>query len=186
MSTLKQERKKYSRINFLFRTLYRNKSPLWKGDYLKRKKVFHKMGENVEFWGAVPSDAFLISIGNNVVMATGIHFVTHDIFYHMFNNNEKYKGQKYYPHFGTIEIGDNVCIGGWVTIMPNVKIGSNVIVAGASVVTKDVPDGVIVGGNPAKIIGKVDELVSKREKETEQIFTIFDQIDSIKSVFWEE
>ena len=46
--------------------------------------------------------------------------------------------------------------------MPGVKIGPNSIVAGGAVVTKDVPEGVIVGGNPAKIIGTVDDLVERR------------------------
>ncbi len=37
--------------------------------------------------------------------------------------------------------------------MYGVKIGSNAVVAAGSVVTKDVPDGAIVGGNPVRIIG---------------------------------
>ena len=39
--------------------------------------------------------------------------------------------------------------------MPGVTIGNNVVVASGAVVTKDVPDNVVVGGNPAKIIKKV-------------------------------
>lgn len=46
--------------------------------------------------------------------------------------------------------------------MLGVIIGNNVIVAGGSVVTKNIEDNVIVGGNPEKIIEKVDELVKKR------------------------
>jgi hypothetical protein len=38
------------------------------------------------------------------------------------------------------------------TICPGVTIGENSIVAAGAVVTKDVPDNVVVGGNPAKII----------------------------------
>jgi len=37
----------------------------------------------------------------------------------------------------------------------NVKIGPNAIVAAGSVVTKDVPEGCVVGGNPAKVIGNM-------------------------------
>lgn len=49
-------------------------------------------------------------------------------------------------------IGNDVWIGGNATILPNVKIGNNVIVAAGAVVSKDVPDNCIVGGVPAKKI----------------------------------
>lgn len=48
-----------------------------------------------------------------------------------------------------IIIGDNVWIGYGSQIMSGVHIGSNAIVAAGAVVTKDVPDNVIVGGVPA-------------------------------------
>ena len=51
-----------------------------------------------------------------------------------------------------MKIGDNVWIGGSAVIVPGVTIGNNVVVAAGAVVTKDVPDNVVVGGNPAKII----------------------------------
>jgi maltose O-acetyltransferase len=51
-----------------------------------------------------------------------------------------------------ITIGDDVWIGMRAMIMPGVTIGSHAIVAAGSIVTKDVPDWAIVGGNPAKII----------------------------------
>ena len=41
-------------------------------------------------------------------------------------------------------------------INPGVTIGNNVVIASGAVVTKDVPDNVIVGGNPAKVIKKID------------------------------
>ena len=55
---------------------------------------------------------------------------------------------------GCIEVMDNVFIGSNSIIMPNVRIGSNVIIAAGSIVTKDVPSGVIVAGTPATIIGE--------------------------------
>ena len=58
-----------------------------------------------------------------------------------------------------------MCASGGCIITPNTVIGSNSIVAAGSVVTKDVPEGVIVGGNPAKIIGKVEDLINKRINE---------------------
>lgn len=60
--------------------------------------------------------------------------------------------QGYYFKEGRIEIGDDVWIGQRCIIMPCKKIGSHSVVAAGSVVSKDVPDYVIVGGNPIAII----------------------------------
>lgn len=51
-----------------------------------------------------------------------------------------------------IHIKENAWIGAKATILPGITIGKNSVVAGASVVTKDVPDNVVVGGNPARIL----------------------------------
>ena len=56
-----------------------------------------------------------------------------------------------------VEIGDDVWICGNVTICPGVRIGNRAVIAAGAVVTKDVPKGVLVGGNPAKIIRIVEE-----------------------------
>lgn len=74
------------------------------------------------------------------------------------NGTDKYKCQ-----FGKIEIHSNVFVGAGATIMYNVTIGENVIVAPGAVVTKDVPSGTIVGGIPAKVIGSFE--ASRRKAE---------------------
>ena len=56
-----------------------------------------------------------------------------------------------------ITIGDNVWVGGHVCIMPGVTIGNNVVIAGGSVVTKDIPDNVIAAGNPCRVIREITE-----------------------------
>lgn len=56
-----------------------------------------------------------------------------------------------------VTIGNDVWIGGNVTIVPGVHIGNNVVVAAGAVVTKDVPDNSLVAGVPAK---KIKELVN--------------------------
>ena len=55
-----------------------------------------------------------------------------------------------------VKIGENTLIGMNVAIMPGVQIGKNVVVGANSVVTKNIPDGTIVAGNPAKPIKRYD------------------------------
>ena len=55
-----------------------------------------------------------------------------------------------------VTIGNDVWIGGNVTILPGVKIGNNVVVAAGAVVTKDVPDNCVVGGVPARFIKEIE------------------------------
>ena len=51
-----------------------------------------------------------------------------------------------------VTIGDNVWIGGSVTILPGVTIGDNVTIGAGSVVTKDIPSNSIAVGNPCKVM----------------------------------
>nr|WP_324248840.1 DapH/DapD/GlmU-related protein [Streptococcus macedonicus] len=55
-----------------------------------------------------------------------------------------------------VTIGNDVWIGGNVTILPGVTIGNNVVVAAGAVVTKDIPDNCVVAGVPAKMIKTID------------------------------
>jgi acetyltransferase-like isoleucine patch superfamily enzyme len=87
-----------------------------------------------------------ISIGNHVLIAdlatiwdTDFHQVTPEA-----------------PiHVSPVVIEDNVWIGAAATILPGVVIGAGSVVAAHAVVTKSVPSGVLVAGNPAKIIKKI-------------------------------
>lgn len=54
-----------------------------------------------------------------------------------------------------VRIGNDVWIGGNVTILPGVTIGNNVVIAAGAVVTKDVSDNCVVGGVPAKFIKSI-------------------------------
>lgn len=56
-----------------------------------------------------------------------------------------------------IEVGNNVWIGGDVTILPGVKIGDNSVIGAKSVVTKDIPANVIAVGNPCRVLRKITE-----------------------------
>lgn len=95
-------------------------------------------------------DVCPITIGNNVFLAPGVHIYTAT---HPLNPEERNSGAE----FGkSVKIGESVWLGGRAVICPGVTIGNNVVVAAGAVVTKDVPDNVVVGGNPAKIIKSIE------------------------------
>jgi maltose O-acetyltransferase len=96
-------------------------------------------------------DVCEIQIGDNCFVAPGVHIYTAT---HPINANQRISGAEYGI---SVYIGDNVWIGGRAIINPGVKIGNNVVIASGAVVTKDVPDNVVVGGNPAKLIKRIEE-----------------------------
>jgi acetyltransferase-like isoleucine patch superfamily enzyme len=61
-------------------------------------------------------------------------------------------------------IGDNAIVGGCVTILPNVTISKDSVIAAGSVVTKDVPRQTVVKGVPAKIMMTRKEYETKRKQ----------------------
>ena len=80
------------------------------------------------------------------MLAPGVHIYTAT---HPLDPVERISGSEYGK---PVTIGDNVWIGGRAIINPGVTIGDNAVIASGAVVTKDVPNNVVVGGNPAKII----------------------------------
>lgn len=135
-----------------------------RADYIKKKKIFSSMGNNCYYHPFIlPAESHLIKMGENVVISSGVKLVTHDMSYTLLTNDTKNKDGIVYPYYtGSIEIGNNVMIGMNSIILPNVKIGDNVVIGAGSIVTKDIPNDVVVGGVPAKVIGKYSEFEKKR------------------------
>lgn len=114
------------------------------------KKLGVKIGKNCYIsTKGFPSEGYLIEIGDYVRIAGGTSFYTHGGLWSIRHYYKDYTIE----HFGKIKIGNYTSIGANCMIMPGITIGNNCIVGGGSVVTKSVPDGCMVAGNPAKFIG---------------------------------
>lgn len=119
---------------------------------IKHSHEFKHVGEGI-FWQprVYPTDPELISLGNNVMIASGVSFVNHDIIPSWLNN--KFNTKDFARSHGCISIGDYVMIGDNTMILPNVRIGSNVIIGAGSIVAKDIPNNIVAAGIPCKVIG---------------------------------
>ena len=157
-------------------------------EYLKKKGVFAYLGENCCYaTRQIPEEPYLVKIHNNVVIAADAKFITHDIINDMLARKVGAQPGEIFSEYtmGTIEIFDNVAIGSNVIVMPNVKIGPNAIVGTGSIVTKDVPEGAIVGGNPARIIGSFENLIKKRKMQKDAPINR-DSFEYIMEYYWKE
>ncbi|MBO0481010.1 acyltransferase [Candidatus Enterococcus courvalinii] len=147
--------------NFIQLMLFFKKNGQSRAEYLKRHVPFKKFGTYVTWRPLlIPSEPEQVSIGSNVHIAANVRFITHDMFHLMFNAMDK--DEILQKHVGEIQIGNNVAIGANVTLVYGTKLGDDTIVAAGAVVTKPFPAGVILGGNPAQVIGRFDELKQKR------------------------
>ena len=92
----------------------------------------------------IPLYPKLISIGDNVWIASSVLFVTHDVIHRMLNN--MITGKIFQENVGCIDIKDNVFIGSNTTILPNTVIESNTIIAAGSLVNHSIPGNGVYGG----------------------------------------
>ena len=101
------------------------------------------------------AEPYLIEIGDDVTISHGVDFITHD------NSVCKIFGVDH-DLYGKIVIGNECFIGAHAVLMYGVTLPNRVIVAAGSVVTKSPETGnVILGGNPARVIGSLDQFGEK-------------------------
>jgi acetyltransferase-like isoleucine patch superfamily enzyme len=133
--------------------------------YMKLHGGFHAVGEHCSILPSTNfTDPAYVKLGNNVHFSN-CTLVGHDGAVAMLNRAYDVR----LDSVGKIDIRDNVFIGYGAIVLPGVTIGPDAIVAAGAVVTRDVAPGTIVGGIPAKAIGKVEDLVAKLKANTEAL-----------------
>lgn len=120
--------------------------PPFRCDYGHNIEVGENFFSNFNF---TVLDEGLVQIGDNAFIAPNVSIYTAC---HPIDPDERNRGVEWSK---AVRIGDNVWIGGSVTILPGVSIGDNVTIGAGSVVVKDLPDNCVAVGNPAKVVKKL-------------------------------
>ena len=134
------------------------------GGYKVAIKNGMHVGKGVSVMGNVNfgSEPYLITLEDRVRISFGVAFVTHDGGTWAFRDMEEYTDVIKY---GRIRVGERTFIGCNSTIMPGVTIGKRCVIGAGSVVTKDIPDGCVAAGVPARVIMTTEEY-AKKSKES--------------------
>ncbi len=135
-----------------------------------------KVGKNFNMMGDViidSSHAWHIEIGDDVTLAPRVHILAHDASTKMHLD---------YTRIGKVKIGNKVFIGAGAIILPGVRVGNNVIIGAGSVVTKDVSDGSVMTGNPAKFICSLEDYLARKQTEMTQVPRFEEEYTVMKGV----
>ena len=100
----------------------------------------------------VALDEALIKIGNNCFIGPNCSIYT---VVHSLTVEERNQG---YMYAKPVTINNNCWLGGSVTVLPGITIGEGSVIGAGSVVTKDIPAGVLAYGNPCKVIRQIKEM----------------------------
>lgn len=151
----------FIRRKFIYRNFYNNDTFV---SYLRRLGV--EVGDNTKFFAPrnVVVDVtrpYLLKIGKGVKITSGVTILTHDFSYSVLRRTHHSIQNEC---AGYTLIGDNCFLGMNSIIMGGVHLGNNVIVATGAVVTKDVPDNMVVAGVPAKPVCTLEEFYERRKK----------------------
>lgn len=131
-------------------------------DILRRGGVTIGEGCYIEKDTLFGSEPYLIKLGNNVRISSGVKFVTHDGGMWALRKQGICQDGDI---FGRIEIKDGTHVGWNVIIMPNVTIGHNCIIGCGAIVTKDIPDNSVAVGIPARVIEDLDSYYKKNKNK---------------------
>lgn len=113
---------------------------------------------------------WLIEIGDDVTI-TNSTILAHDA------STKRYLGK---AKIGKVKIGNRVFIGWNSLVLCNVRIGDDVIIGAGSVVTRDIPNNSVAVGNPARVIGKTSDFIS-RHKENLKTKKVYDTYEPYKT-----
>ena len=140
-----------------YKMIHRDPMNLYIDNYRKKGAV---IGENVRAFSPITAaEPYLLTVGDNVTISHGVVFLTHD------NSVIKSKEKIGTDLVGRVTIGRDCFIGCNTVLLPGIELAAGTIVGAGSIVTKSVTEsGLVIAGNPARIIGKGDTFFQKYKK----------------------
>ena len=112
----------------------------------------------------------LIAIGDGTTISFDTAFLVHDF---SIDKPLYERDGRHGKLIAPVSVGKNCFIGARALILPGTTIGDNCIVGGGAVVKGTYPDGSIICGNPAKVVGSIDEFLKKHEKKEDIVYGLF-------------
>ena len=144
-------------------------------EILLRRKILREILPNVDADSVEILSPFMVDYGYNIFLGAGT-FLNHNCylmdcaaikfgkkvfvgpncgFYTAIHPLDAEKRAEGLEIAKPITIGDDVWIGGDVTVLPGVKIGRGSVIGAKSLVTKDIPENVMAFGNPCRVVKKI-------------------------------
>lgn len=115
-----------------------------------------KIGDNTGISGAAIYAWEDIQIGNNCVIGANVKIFDTD--FHPVDAEERLRGNRDAVKTRPVKIGDNVFIGVNAIILKGTELGNNCVVGAGSVVSGKFGDGIVIAGNPARVIDREETL----------------------------
>jgi maltose O-acetyltransferase len=122
-----------------------------------------KVGERCDLqfpFGLDSSHCWLIEFGDDVRFAPDVSIIAHD------GSTKPLVGK---TRIARVRLGNRVQVGARTIIMPGVVIGDDVLIGAGSVVSRSIPANSVAVGNPAKVIGKLDDYAARMRERIERV-----------------
>jgi acetyltransferase-like isoleucine patch superfamily enzyme len=121
-----------------------------------------RIGDEVEIFGAslftFGSEPYLVTIGSHVTISHKVDFITHDGGMRVVRST--------YPNaylYGRIYVADRCFIGAHSILLPGARVGAGSVIGSGSIVTGDIPPGVVAVGAPARPLKSVEEYIEENK-----------------------
>ena len=112
----------------------------------------------------------MIELGEHTIISSNVLILVHDYSIATAIRTFRPVTAGALPHFlKKVKIGNNCFIGARAIILPGTTIGDNTIIGAGSVVKGEIPNGVVIAGNPAKIIKRIDDYARLHIKNQDYI-----------------
>lgn len=122
------------------------------------------LNSNGNFFAARHTDidaqcAWAITIGDEVTLAHDVRVIAHDA------ATKRLMG---YSVVRPVSIGDRTYVGAGAIILPGVDIGRDCVIGAGAIVTRDIPEGSVAVGNPARVVASTSEVRARHERHMSQ------------------